>query len=127
MFFEVRISFENNGIFRSFQKFISVNISTEGHEFSSELQCIPHSNIFWMTRKWDDIATFKCGELIKDSLSYFRERKSIPFERVSFGSSLGLNGLECHSTDTFLLGSEFEYFSDFLIILSFFNDYYECC
>ncbi len=80
MFFEVRISFENNGIFGSLEEIITIDVSTEGHEFSSEFESVTHGDIFWVTRKRYDVTSFKTRELIEYRLPDFCERESIFFE-----------------------------------------------
>ena len=122
MFLKIRISLEYDGVFGSLQKLISVDISSERHELALHLQCVSHSDILRVARKWNDITSFKCRKLIEYCLSYLRQSRPISRRIISLSASLSLYRLECDTPDTRLSSREFEDFSDFVIVLSFFYD-----
>lgn len=126
MFLKVRISLEYDRIFGSLQKLISVDISSQWHELTFHLQCVSHSDILRMAREWNNITSFKGRKLIEYCLSYFRQSRSIPRRIISLSASLSLYWLECDPSDTWLRRREFEDFSDFVVVLSFFYDDDEC-
>ena len=125
MLLEFRVSLKNNSVLRSLHEIISIDISTEWHKSIIYLESISHRDIFWMTGKWYNISTFESRKLIENCLTYFRESRSISTWIISLCTSLSLDWLECHASDTFLFCGEFQYFPDFMIILSLFHDYYQ--
>ncbi len=120
MFLKIWISLKDDGIFCSFEKIITIDISSKWHQFPIDFESISHSYIFWMTGKWNDISFFKSRELFKYFRAYFRKSSSVTGKIISFSTSFILYWLKSYSSDTFLLYGEFEDFSYFLIVLSFF-------